>query len=104
MSKKKGITTSTVLGGPSSTLGGSALGGSIYIGNAINQPVTISATGATAGAVLTTTGYVNYSYQKSPADDMYEKDGNLFWRNSKGEVFKLTFTKQETVKQIIDDL
>lgn len=91
MSKKK----------TTSPLSGSIAGSSIYTGNAVNQPTTITTTGTT------TTQWYNYqsAYAHSPAYfDLYEQDGNLFWKNSKGEIFKLTFTKQETVKQIIDDL
>ncbi len=67
-------------------------------------PFTITTSSTASGVTLANGIYVNSSYYSPPYANMYEEDGNLFWKNSKGEVFKLTFTKQETVKQIIQDL
>jgi len=67
-------------------------------------PFTI--TTVTSGSnTLNTVGYTVYKDDTLPVYyNLYEEDGNLFYKNSKGEVFKLTFTKQEAVKQIIQDL
>lgn len=109
MAKKKGITPTTALGGPTSTLGS----GNIYTGTATNQPPTISTVGSTANSIYhianssgnstTFTWPINFR-SLAVTDGFYEDDGRLFWENSKGEVFQVTFTKQETVKQILEDL
>lgn len=50
------------------------------------------------------TGNNTYTYYPNVIDGFYEDDGRLFWKNSKGEVYQVTFTKQETVNKIINDL
>lgn len=57
----------------------------------------------------TTTGTSFYHHLvnsriSSAIDGFYEDGGRLFWKNSKGEVFQVTFTKQEVVTNLLTDL
>jgi len=86
--------------------------GYTYTGGGMNQPMLTSATTtATASGTIHLAGLnfgmkpnQNHAIGFGQDGTLYSEDNNLFWENSKGEVFKLTFTKQETVKQIIKDL
>jgi len=79
------------------------IGANVHTNNAINQLPPLATT-----STATISGFGGYNVYKDDTlpvyYNLYEEDGNLFYKNSKGEVFKLTFTKQETVKQIIQDL
>lgn len=106
MAKKKPTITTT---GSSTNVPLSGIYGSATGSSSIS---TITLANSTTGTYITNPGGIySYPYVPNPihytppvTDGFYEDEGRLFWKNSKGEVFQVTFTKQETVKQILEDL